>query len=405
MVRSNDELGIGFLESRNRLVVALSRARRGLYLFGNAITLTAAETSEIGIGRDVLWTPVINLLKSQGRFDLDGGLPVTCTNHGRTLQIMDADGWLGLAGGCDEECGGVLPCGHDCSLKCHPFNHEMVFCRMPCPKILDCGHGCSHFCGEVCRCSQCEKTSDEVSIRGSTVPVRGPRIDVRNTSDFDPPTRPAYSHALVAARLEPGAPNHWQNWDAEKADAEAIEKVRQRKAKNPGVDYSEVVLNDVWRPVFWDKSSRKDSDGVFHGERRGFLGPESIITIEPKSTDTLLDAIIAADMTKLQLAAGDNVGAVRTSVQKGIYDNGDADVSKASQNTPASVVPDDLLGSKYDHGMSHPSSPYVDPTTLAEAEESDDLIDLGGDTDFAPIAAMIDTVKAKAGIGDLLMLD
>jgi hypothetical protein len=210
---------------------------------------------------------------------------------------------------------------------------------------------------------------------------------------------------LVAARLELGAPSQWQNWDAEKADAEAVEKARQRKAKNPGVDYSEIVFNDVWRPISRDKLGGKDSGGVSRGEERGFLEPKSVITLGRKSTDTLLDAVIATDMTKLELVGGDNTGAVRTSEQKGIDDNDDGDVLKASQNPPASVVQDDLLGPKYDQGMSHHSSPYLDPTIPAEADESDDLIDLGGDMDFTPVAAVLDAVKAKQGIDDLLMLD
>jgi hypothetical protein len=246
---------------------------------------------------------------------------------------------------------------------------------------------------------------DEVSIRGSTVPIRSLRMDARTTSDLGPPTRPAYSHALVAARLELGAPSQWQNWDAEKADAEAIEKARQRKAKNPGVDYSEIVFNDVWRPISRDKLGGKDSGGVSRGEERGFLERKSVITLRRKSTDTLLDAVIATDMTKLELVGGDNTGAVRTSEQKGIDDNDDGDVLKASQKPPASVVQDDLLGLKYDQGMSHHSSPYLDPTIPAEADECDDLIDLGGDMDFTPVAAVLDAVEAKQGIDDLLMLD
>jgi len=35
LVRSNDKLNIGFLKISNRVNVALSRARHGLFLFGN----------------------------------------------------------------------------------------------------------------------------------------------------------------------------------------------------------------------------------------------------------------------------------------------------------------------------------------------------------------------------------
>lgn len=74
LVRSNEFLGIGFLENKNRLVVALSRARRGLYIFGNAVTLTVVETSDENemMGREPLWSPLIYYMKMQGQFDMDG---------------------------------------------------------------------------------------------------------------------------------------------------------------------------------------------------------------------------------------------------------------------------------------------------------------------------------------------
>ena len=53
LVRGNDKKMIGFLSEKNRLCVALSRARCGLYLFGNQRTLTAARVKknywEVGI--------------------------------------------------------------------------------------------------------------------------------------------------------------------------------------------------------------------------------------------------------------------------------------------------------------------------------------------------------------------
>lgn len=308
LVRSNESLGIGFLESRNRLVVALSRARRGLYLFGNAITLTAAETSEFGIGREPLWTPVINFMKAQGRFHLDGGFPITCTNHGTTLSIMEADEWLGLAGGCDEDCGGILPCGHNCILKCHPFEHSMVLCRVACPKTMGCGHGCSYFCDEPCGCTECAKPEDIPADVDYMAPIRGSRShttqDIRYGSNasnasmpgsdskasskkvsfslpgdenqppnfsgsrgtfekgkYDPmPSRTFRSGSMnsnaASRRSSAGTAEKWQNWDAQKADADMAEKVRQMQAEQPVVDRSTLVYKDTWRPVVIENGIR-----------------------------------------------------------------------------------------------------------------------------------------------------
>ncbi|KAH9218255.1 P-loop containing nucleoside triphosphate hydrolase protein [Leptodontidium sp. 2 PMI_412] len=156
MVRSNQTLGVGFLDNRNRLVVALSRARRGLYLFGNSVTLTAGETTELAYGRDPLFDPLVLFMRSQGRYNIDGGLPVTCTQHNSVTRIYDVDGWAGLAGGCQKRCqGGILPCGHICTLLCHPFDHSRIICREACARNLPCGHGCSRTCGETCVCDEC----------------------------------------------------------------------------------------------------------------------------------------------------------------------------------------------------------------------------------------------------------
>jgi helicase required for RNAi-mediated heterochromatin assembly 1 len=156
LVRSNEHTGIGFLDNKNRLVVALSRARRGLYIFGNAVTLTNAESSEQVIGREALYYPLITFMKNGRRFDLDGGLPVACAKHGITTRIFEAEHWVGNAGGCGQPCGGLLDCAHPCPYPCHPFEHSSVLCQAPCGKQFPCGHGCSRVCSEKCICLQCD---------------------------------------------------------------------------------------------------------------------------------------------------------------------------------------------------------------------------------------------------------
>jgi helicase required for RNAi-mediated heterochromatin assembly 1 len=55
LVRSNSENKIGFLKISNRVCVALSRARQGLFIFGNSKCLLGSETK--------LWDDVIGYLK------------------------------------------------------------------------------------------------------------------------------------------------------------------------------------------------------------------------------------------------------------------------------------------------------------------------------------------------------
>lgn len=167
LVRSNLYLNVGFLESQNRLVVALSRARRGLYLFGNMVTLVGAEASPdgiMGIGRDPLWGPLASYMKKNGQMNIDLGLPITCQNHGTQVIIDDADGWSGITAGCELKCEGLLNCGHACQALCHPGGHKDLVCMEPCPKNAPCGHGCSRTCGEQCHCQLCAVEQPELQF-------------------------------------------------------------------------------------------------------------------------------------------------------------------------------------------------------------------------------------------------
>ncbi|KAE9364989.1 P-loop containing nucleoside triphosphate hydrolase protein [Stipitochalara longipes BDJ] len=156
LVRGNRSNLIGFLDSKNRLVVALSRARRGMYIFGNAITLMAAETTDDFVGREPLWSPLVNYMTDQLRFNVDGGLPVTCDNHGKITRLYESYHFdQVVVGGCDTACGGTLLCGHPCKIQCHPLGHECVQCREACPRTLTCGHKCSAKCSAKCYCQGC----------------------------------------------------------------------------------------------------------------------------------------------------------------------------------------------------------------------------------------------------------
>ena len=78
LVRSGVK-NIGFLSIENRVCVALSRARRGFYMFGNAKSLTSDNE---------LWRKVLTIMinnKPQPR--LGAQLPVTCAKHRRKIHI------------------------------------------------------------------------------------------------------------------------------------------------------------------------------------------------------------------------------------------------------------------------------------------------------------------------------
>ncbi|KAJ4419793.1 hypothetical protein N0V82_004728 [Gnomoniopsis sp. IMI 355080] len=105
---------VGFLESRNRATVAISRARRGFFMFGNKNNLLQAT-----IGSFTTWAPIWNGFAEQHRVAMSKGMPLVCQNHGNEIWVKEADDLVGNAGGCWTRCDGQLRCGHACGRMCH----------------------------------------------------------------------------------------------------------------------------------------------------------------------------------------------------------------------------------------------------------------------------------------------
>lgn len=143
LARNNSERKIGFLEVENRVCVALSRAQRGFYIFGNAPMLSQASP---------LWWEVV---QAMGRDPSRVGftLTLTCQNHGEEVYITEPNQFSTLSGGCEQICEFKLSCGHPCTLKCHQFSHDLVDCKATCKKQLECGHECQKTCSQDCTCS------------------------------------------------------------------------------------------------------------------------------------------------------------------------------------------------------------------------------------------------------------
>lgn len=153
LVRSNEHYSIGFLNVDNRVCVALSRARRGFYLFGNAEILCSEHET---------WAEVVRIMAGSAgekapepKKRIAFHLPLFCDKHQRKTFIEEPDDFDKINGGCEIVCGGQLPCGHPCELKCHPFDHSMVICDKPCIRNMECGHKCINDCGDPCRCAEC----------------------------------------------------------------------------------------------------------------------------------------------------------------------------------------------------------------------------------------------------------
>lgn len=78
LVRSNRENNIGFLANENRTCVALSRAQRGFYIFGNAPSLCKSSS---------LWWHVVQTM-AEKPCRVGFRLPVTCSNHKNTTFLQ-----------------------------------------------------------------------------------------------------------------------------------------------------------------------------------------------------------------------------------------------------------------------------------------------------------------------------
>lgn len=143
LVRSNLQGNVGFLKIPNRVCVALSRAKMGLYCIGNSEMLTQVK----------LWSNILTTLREKDQ--AGKAMTLYCQNHPeRQVQVSCAEDFAQAPeGGCTKPCEFRLDCGHVCTKLCHPYDpkHEKFQCVKQCPNILcDLGHKCPLLCYEEC---------------------------------------------------------------------------------------------------------------------------------------------------------------------------------------------------------------------------------------------------------------
>ena len=156
VVRSNKQNNIGHCKIDNRVCVALSRAKEGLVMIGNATSLRIASKRT----PSDLWNIVLDKF---GPSRVNRTFPLYCHRHPDANQDIHSPEELAefKDGVCKRPCLEKLECGHDCTLLCHYISHRKVKCKQLCERInVECNHHCVRedgvqlkFCSE--RCGKC----------------------------------------------------------------------------------------------------------------------------------------------------------------------------------------------------------------------------------------------------------
>ncbi|KAG0367590.1 hypothetical protein BGZ54_003635, partial [Gamsiella multidivaricata] len=103
LVRSNTNNSIGFLKTSNRVCVGLSRAKKGMYILGNAMLL---------MQQSKLWFEIINsLMRDPDRFKIGNRIKLQCSRHPEMISEigLESDFDQVQDGGCSKLCGGTFP--------------------------------------------------------------------------------------------------------------------------------------------------------------------------------------------------------------------------------------------------------------------------------------------------------
>ncbi|XP_052107137.1 NFX1-type zinc finger-containing protein 1-like [Mytilus californianus] len=146
LVRSNEDGTIGFLKEDNRVCVAMSRAKKGLYVIGNFEMLSRKST---------LWRKFVDHARKNRFFGKK--LRLHCENHpDADDSVVNAefpsDFKRSPGGGCRRPCEYRLTCGHTCPSVCHikDLEHKDILCKKSCTKTCSRGHRCPLKCNQDC---------------------------------------------------------------------------------------------------------------------------------------------------------------------------------------------------------------------------------------------------------------
>ncbi|CAD8184636.1 unnamed protein product [Paramecium pentaurelia] len=169
LVRSNDDYKLGFVAIDNRVCVAFSRARLGLFVFGDFGFIKECikdyqkkDPQKRNPDVSDLWLKILDLAKQKGV--IQNSIDLKCSSHNYVTKIYEERDWdLVKGGGCTNTCNANFPCGHICKKICHKSAHSQYDCPEQCEKQLTCGHQCTGSCRQI-PCPPC-KTRIKIQIK------------------------------------------------------------------------------------------------------------------------------------------------------------------------------------------------------------------------------------------------
>jgi len=112
LVRSNKNNNLGFVKIENRICVAFSRAKMGMFVFGNFDFIYKAERENANKeNASNLWQKIITLANKKNV--IGDILNLCCQNHAEDIFVKKPEDFKNAPeGGCKKVCNIRLECGH-----------------------------------------------------------------------------------------------------------------------------------------------------------------------------------------------------------------------------------------------------------------------------------------------------
>ncbi|GKT21792.1 DNA2/NAM7-like helicase like protein [Aduncisulcus paluster] len=154
----------GFVSRENRILVALSRAKKFMMIVGHRDIFGSKS-------KNAIWRNVYNhVLTNGGVRNAAVPLRVGCMKHDTDVVVQKGSDLLDrfdrILSPCEHKCDKRMHCGHTCVLPCHNFPHNLVTC------LKECGHECE-ICKNICR-AQCYKCFPADRTFRKCVPCKHP---------------------------------------------------------------------------------------------------------------------------------------------------------------------------------------------------------------------------------------